>query len=363
MKRLYWIVPPLLALAGYFSTGALLPEEGGRETVAAKSRKEPRQARPRYTIEQAREQLAADLRADAAPGPEHLQALDIAQLRQRVLDQFGRYRALEDKLKGSGSANEDDIFDFEFCREQMEQATAELVRREKEQACEWIEKEAPDLRLVAIDAWATHEPDAAWAAILRSERIPPCDINTIYRMLMLKESDPTTLREACAQVPWDRLTLYHPPGTELRGGGKGLMHMVTPFQPELRMLNNWRPWVESGAALELAQRGVSVGGMHRLWSQTEPLAAIKAWQEWPDLGSGSASLTELLPSPHMAELLPSQDRVPIADVVAVLKELTPPQRARARRDFENYAKQYPHSVNVMKPYFDALGIPIPADKE
>lgn len=370
MKRWHWIIPPVLVVAGYFSTDVVMPGvRAEREAAGAEARKERREERRRYTIDQAREQFNADCRAEAAPDSDDLRALDIGQLRQRVLDQFERYRSFEDELN---KANEDvkDLedahevgLDFDFCRQELEKAAEELVRREKGRACEWLEKEAPRLRLVAIHAWAIHEPEAAWDAILRSKRVPPCDIMTIGRLLMQKESDPAGLKEACMQVPWDRLTMYHPPGDELRAGGEGILGTYTAFQPAVSF-TAWRPWIESGAGLALAEKGVGVRSLLQSWSEEEPVAAIKAWAEWPDMGESGGNLLSMLPSPNLAGLLKSSEiSQQVENVAALLKGLPPQQRARAVREFENYAKRYGANANVMKPYFEALEIPIPAADE
>jgi hypothetical protein len=132
MKRWHWIIPPLLVVAGYFSAGAVLP--GGPaepEAAVAKSRKERREERPRFTIDQAREQFHADSDAEAAPDLEDLQAMDIGQLRQRVLDQLESYQAFKDKLDRASEEVKDvahledaqDVaVDFDFCRQELEKA-------------------------------------------------------------------------------------------------------------------------------------------------------------------------------------------------------------------------------------------------
>jgi hypothetical protein len=339
MKRRYWVIPPLLALAGYFSADAVMDRRDASRAGAGKMTGGERVVRPKFTMEQALEEYEAE---DVAKEPPKEPGME--ELKQRILD-------LRKGLAGLSEQDEDygELQGYHY--EELESAAYQLGRRERAAGCEWIAEAAPELRLLVFDAWAHEEPEAAWQAIVRSERQPPCDINTLMMMLGKKaQESPHALKQACLEVPWDLFQYCDERTFDFR-----VDRNFTSFEPQMSYGHDVQVWLESGAARTLAEKGVPVQGFFEIWSEREPVAALKAWSEWPATSQHGIQLVGML-SVNVSPDAPAEE------IISVLGSLTPELRAEAAEEVKKHLLTRGRHESDLRMYHAVLGIASPDDE-
>ncbi|WP_265594011.1 hypothetical protein [Haloferula sp. BvORR071] len=156
--------------------------------------------------------------------------------------------------------------DFE---QRLAAAAKELGRREGEEAIRWLETIDPQLCFTAMDGWADAEPDAAFEAVVSSQRPVFCEKDAMLRMLQGKAaSGNAAFLAACRQVPWELI----------------LGAQRDPFDDAALYLDEKQdiePWLRSGAALELSEQGVRIRNLFDRWAKIDASEAFQAALAWP----------------------------------------------------------------------------------
>lgn len=331
MKRRYWLAPPLFAIVGYLSGDAVLPAKPAAETPAANAG--ARLPRPQLTVEQALEAYSEEMpgfREDYTP-------LEEEGLKQLILN----VRELAGRLK-----REDEDFEAtsEYLQFQFHDLINVLTERRKGEAYEWILQNAPELRLLAMDAWAQVEPGPAWQAIISSKIRPPCDIYTVTMILRAKaKARDSGLRQACMEVPWELFRYCDFEEMPFRAE-----YIRTVHELSIEYGDDPTPWIESGAARALAEQGMPIGGFFEAWSRKEPVAALQAWSEWPATAASDYEIVGIFTA--------KQEQA--AELIAAIQGFTPEQRERAAKGISSYLQLNPHQADFFEAFFPALGLPL-----
>jgi hypothetical protein len=334
MKRRSWLVPPALALAGYFSADTVLP--ASPDEGAAKTSGGTRAARPKVTIEQALEASSEEWYANAPDRGELEAKATVDELKRRI----------RELTKAIAELNPDDdsYANYEFLHFQCHDVVGELIKRQKAEGYGWIEENVPELRLVAMDAWRMAEPGAAWQAIISSKRVPPCDIATVTMMLREKaKAKDGGLKQACLEVPWDLFRNYDFNEFHFRAEYRDTGNALSVGFSDDRSY-----WLESGAALALAEQGMELEGFFRDWASTDPVAALRAWVDWPDAGTYSHEIVDIL---YRSQPEATQE------ISAAIESLSAAQRQRAVAGVEVFMQGKPGRVEPIKTFLPLLGIP------
>ena len=334
MKRRYWLVPPALALAGYFLADTVLP--ASLDEGAAKTSGGTRAARPKVTIEQALEASSEEWYANA-PGRGELEAkATVDELKRRI----------RELTKAIAELNPDDdsYANYGFLRFQCYDVIGELIRRQKSEGYRWIGENVPELRLAAMDAWRMAEPEAAWQAIISSERVPPCDIATVTMMLREKaKAKDGGLKQACLEVPWDLFRYCDFDEFHFRAE-----YMTVTRDLSIDSSDDPTFWIESGAALALAEQGMEIAGLFRNWASKDPVAALRAWADWSASDIYRNGIVDIL---YQSETRGTEE------VIAAIDDLSPERRRRVVEALQNFLSCNPGSSDSIETFLPALGIP------
>ena len=335
MKRRYWLLPPLLALAGYLGADAVLPASSvanARQTAAGQ-----REPRPRVTVEEALENSPFIPSRD----------LELAQVPDEELKE--RIVTLGTALAALQRDDEDFYANDEYLQLRIYDTIHELVRRQKAAACSWIEQSVPELRLIAMDSLATADAEIAWQAIVSSKRRPPCDVSTVTRMLHERaKTDPGSLKQACLQVPWDLFRYCDFTQFRFRADYRPTIDSFSiPYREDPA------PWIESGAARALAEQGMPLEGFFQEWSRRDPIKALEAWGDWPETSNDSIEIKDLLSS--------SSERA--EEAIASIGNFSPERRKRAADQLEEYLRSNPPPAVELEVFYPALGLPTAANPE
>ena len=259
MKLHLWLIPPLLGIAAYFAAGAGVgarssrgsgPEEG---KLVHESPKRSDVAAALGEFEQEWQALKKETSTEDT-------RLTVTALRDKIVALKKALEALPDDTDWST------IEDF---RERLSAAARELGKREGSKALAWAETIDPELRLDVMSGWAEADPDAAFEAVVACKRLGPCHGGTLTTLLLGKAAaGNAALAEACRQVPWE--LFLDMPGDPFR---EGPLHL--PKEADIK------PWIESGAARELAEEGMSIPYLFDRWAQMDAPQALEAALGWP----------------------------------------------------------------------------------
>ncbi|MCW1916502.1 hypothetical protein OJ996_23140 [Luteolibacter sp. GHJ8] len=338
MKRRLWLLPPLLAVAGYLSSDAVVAaKQSGDRKEVAKGRE--REERPRFTMEQAMEELSGDYQANPGVIIEEVPEED---LKQRLLS-LGKLREDQSQVDRD-YYRQKDYYEMEY-----RLAAYELVERIQREGVEWIEQNLPDLRLIAMQAWAMADPEAAWQAIIHSKRQPPCDPFTLMEALKNRaKANDGTLKQACLEVPWELFSYCDYDAVGLRVDPRMYPHHVVSFYSS----DELAPWIESGAAQAIASQGLELHGFFESWSRDDAPAALRAWPDWPATSSHARDFAAMLE-------MYADGETPNAEIVKILEEYSPEQRAKAAAAITNKGRSKdPFALDLTR-YYPALGLPVP----
>lgn len=332
MKRRLWLLPPLLAVAGYFSADAVMAaRQSGDGKVAAKVH--TRTERPKFTVEQAMEAYDAERFSGGEP-----REPSTAELKQHILD-------LKKELASFPEEGDDSSEAKGYHHMLLEMAAFKLGTADQAAACEWMAENAPELRLITFDAWAYEDPAAAWQSIIQGQRQPPCDINTLMRLLKERaKTEPATLKQACLDVPWHLVRYVE--GHKLRHRADG---NFTQFEANISYGDHAEVWAQTGAARALAERGVPILGFFSAWADIAPAEAVKAWAEWPAVEGLEGEFIDILSS-NAAE------DSPFDEVIGAISEMTPEQRAKATAAVEKYLERGDRYNADFRRYREVLNI-------
>lgn len=259
MKLHLWLIPPLLGIAAYYAAGGGVgarcpqgsePEEG---KVVHESPKRSDVAAALGEFEQEWQALKKETSTEDT-------RLSAAALRDKIVSLKKALEALPDDSEWPT------IEDF---RERLAAAARELGKREGGKALAWAESIDPELRLDVMAGWAEADPDAAFEAVVASKRLGPCYGGTLTTLLLGKAAaGNAALAEACDRVPWE--LFLDMPGDPFADGP---LHL--PEDADIK------PWIESGAARELAEEGMSIPNLFDRWAQVDAPQALEAALGWP----------------------------------------------------------------------------------
>jgi hypothetical protein len=268
-RSLIWFVPPFLGVAAYFAGRANSTAPSASSTAITEV------ATRATTREKPITDFAAELdrlnrgeqqedEKQAIYPSESFTQLNGEELRARI-------EALIKKLKIKGDSR--DWEQIEADRESLMKAIHDLAILEKKDALDWINEHFPACRKALMQAWAAADPDGALQAVIGSKRKPPCSYDTLSELLQgVATQSPAALRDACDRVPWELFS--NTDADEDPFGGLPGISIPRGTDP--------RPWIESGAAEELARKGVSISGLFSEWARIDPAGALARIEDWPD---------------------------------------------------------------------------------
>jgi hypothetical protein len=306
MKWYHWSVPPLLALAGYFAAGSGQPDANGvvLPTLAAERRAEPLRTDMTAALDEFNREWEATQKQAAAEDA----TMPVEDLRAKLV-----------KLKQAQDALTEDS-DWETASDlhnRLYAAAWELGRRQGAEAIPWIESLDPKLLIAAMDGWAKTDPDAALKAVTASDRRGPCSIETLMKLLQFKAAaGGPALKQACGEVPWE---LFR----DLAVDPFGFNGLEIPDNGDVH------PWIESGAARDLAAQGVEITNLFQVWATQDPGSALAQALDWP--GKGTPILNVLgvgLKDPERADQIRS-----------LLEALPPDQFSRVSEAVSKYRER------------------------
>ncbi|WP_367873957.1 hypothetical protein [Luteolibacter sp. Populi] len=321
MKWYHWSVPLLLCLAGYFAASAGRPvaQEAAVATRAADRRAEAVRSDVAAAIGEFNQEWEAAQKQAAAENA----AMSVEDLRAKIV-----------KLKQALDAMTEDT-DWEIageCQQRMFAAAGELGRRQGEEAVQWLKTLDRDLASFAMDGWAKVEPEAAFKAIIASEHRGPCSGATLMELLQGKAgAGSAALKQACGEVPWE--LFRDVPGAD-PFGNNGL---------EIPKDADVRPWIESGAARELAGQGVGLANLFSLWAKQDTEGALIQSLDWPGPGDSPALfvLGVGLDDPERAEQIRALLEALPAEQLSKVTEAVSKFRERRTQFGDNVVKTFP----------------------
>ena len=159
----------------------------------------------------------------------------------------------------------------------IRRAACELGKRLKQEGLDWVLAKCPDSARSAMDGIAEVDSSLAFGLVVASERTNPCFKETLMKLLQHHaEQGPAILGKACTAVPWELFYAKDDP-------------FEAPFDFEIPDGADVAPWVESGAALALANEGVEIPNFFDRWAAHDPARALSAWEDWPDSGVNSST--------------------------------------------------------------------------
>lgn len=200
----------------------------------------------------------------------------------------------------------------------------------------WMREHHPDGLPYFVDAWAGKDPHAVLNYIASSEGPAPCAKETLMTLLdRLGKEQPESFLAMVKKVPWEKF-----------------LFTSEPFGDGLRIDSeaDVNRWVESGAARALLEQGVEIDGLYGLWSQQDPVASMRAWNEWGD-PSSDASVGAL----H--EILKAQIKDPekTAALNESLSQLDEASLARMKTAWGNLEKKRTWAANEIRKSIPLLG--------
>jgi hypothetical protein len=263
MRKSYWLIPPLLGTAAFFT----LREFDRVDTISSTA----------SVVQGKRDDRAGTGVAEAFAGfeqeLEELRRAEEAGLVTMGVDDL-KLQILALKQKMDGFHSETPWSLVESTEAKIRRAAIELGKRLKQEGLDWIHATSADLARSAMDGIAEVDPDLALALVIASGRQNPCSTGTLMQLLQHQaEQGPAALGKACAAVPWE---LFYAKDD--------------PFDAGFEIPENAAvaPWIESGAALALAQDGVEIPDFFYRWATHDPAQALSAWEDWPDIGQNSS---------------------------------------------------------------------------
>jgi hypothetical protein len=294
MRNLHWLIPPLLGVAAfYWARATPAPDPLENATLSAK---QLRQASGITDLKAAMDSFhAEDAKMESKRGDE-VKSMNLAGLQERVL---------ELRKKAADFNPDTDWDEVERTDIDLRQVAEQLGKVAKRDGLEWIAREAPELYASVMAGVAEVDPDLAMSEIVASKRQNPCFSGTLMSLLEREgEKGTVALAAACRAVPW-----------ELSFGGSD-----DPFGEgfELSSDVDLAPWIESGAALALANDGVQIDNLFSIWARSDPRQALEHWERWPGAGPDDESLR--LVRIFMAGMDRDQDRDRISVAFGQLPE-------------------------------------------
>lgn len=281
MRRSLWVIPPLLGIAGYFAAASGGNAVGSPAGMMARASERP-EPPTRSDVGAVLAELEQTVEARR-----NQEALELSKFSAEAL----REEILKLKQRQSVLTKDSDWNTVQRLGNRLYAAAQELGKRQGAEAIAWLQGTAQELSAAAMDGWAEVEPQAAFKAIIASDRRGPCRADTLMSLLQGKaEAGGATLKQACAQVPWE---LFR----DLPGDPFQENDLWIPEDADLQ------PWLESGAARELAAQGVGLTNLFNLWARRDPRSALIQSLDWPP-EAGPQTLFVLgvgLDSPESAE--------------------------------------------------------------
>lgn len=321
MRRSLWVIPPLLGVVGYFAAAS------GRSAVAS----------PAGMAAQASERRALPTRSDVAAAIGEVEQAWEAKQNQEVLElgkaspEALREEILRLKQRLSALAEGGDWSTTEELGRRLYAVAGELGKREGAEAIAWLQRTAPDLAAAAMDRWAAVEPDAAFNAIVASDRRGPCGTLALMTLLQGKaEAGSSSLKQACEQVPWELFRDL--PGDPFRDN-----ELWIPEDGDLM------PWLESGAARELAAQGVALTNLFNLWAKRDPRSALIQSLDWPaEVGPQTRFVFGVgLENPESAEQIRTVLEALPEDQFSKVREVVSKHREKDPTFGDNVVKAFP----------------------
>ena len=309
MGKIRWLIPPLLGVAAFHlarTSDAAGPSPGS--VPAVRQERDPRSPSDFEDVIAGFDRKWAKLETQRA---NELNSMSVAGLQARVLE-------LKKKIAGFDPETDWDMVGRTEIG--VRRAAVQLGKLAKLEALEWIGKEAPELRASVMTGVAEVDPDLALREIIAGKSQSPCFAETLMNLLQREgEKGPAELAQACEAVSWD--LDYH-----LSDDPFGERFSLSPDV-------DLRPWIESGAALALAQDGVRLGNLFSIWGSTDPGQALEYWEAWPDdrpEGGGFRAAEIFMAGMHSDEdrnrilsafeRLPDSERAKVSTALAELKE-------------------------------------------
>lgn len=272
MKPGYWLIPPLLGLAAWALAvpAARTASSAVPKAVIATPRRDAVPSRIEQTITDfhkewtAREKAKAEQDASAYPAD----ADGLQKLITSLLEELQTLGTQRTGPSGQRDLLPDDWRRYIACRARLMEATTRLGALSKGEGIAWLLSSAPNLRVAYMAGWASADPASAFDRVTNSKISEPCDCATLMKLLEARAgNNPDALKAACATVPWELFgspTLN--PGDHLR----------------MAQGTNPAPWLDSGTARSLAERGMNIDGLFRSWATARPDEALASWESWPD---------------------------------------------------------------------------------
>jgi hypothetical protein len=154
---------------------------------------------------------------------------------------------------------------------EMDELARDLGRQEGAAGLAWMDANLPAVRRFTMDGWADADPAAAFASLVRGDRINAGFHSTVMKLLAGKAAagGSDALRAAVAQVPWPSFPRddFSYPGYD--------ESLVFPLQ------GSAQAWIDSGVAQSMAEQGVQIRGLYKQWAEQDLTAALQAWTTWP----------------------------------------------------------------------------------
>lgn len=259
-KSLRWIIPPVLGLAAYLvSAKQNEVAAGGDATKPVEARRE---IGTLMDAGLALEEFQKEWEARQKEVKEQTMALSNADLREKILALRKAYLALGENA---------DWGESERLHRLYGDAVRELGKREGGAALAWAMEVEPELRNWVMEGWAKGDPEGAFQAVISSEKLAPCADWTLVELLKGKAAaGDVVLAQACRDVPWE---LFLDSRTDPFADG-----ILNLAQDEIE---DARPWIESGAARQLAEEGILIGGLFTKWAELDARGAIENVLDWP----------------------------------------------------------------------------------
>ncbi|MCW1916307.1 hypothetical protein OJ996_22145 [Luteolibacter sp. GHJ8] len=296
-KPIRWIIPPVLGFAAYLLSAEQDGAAGGDAVQAAETR---RGTGTRTDAGVAVEEFQQEWAARKKEVEAQTLALSNEALREKILVLRKAFLALGDNAEWG---------ETEQLHRLLGDAVRELGKREGAAALAWAVEISPELRVWVMEGWAKGDPEGAFQAVIQSEKLAPCSDWTLVELLKGKAAaGDAVLAQACRDVPWE---LFLDSRSDPFADG-----MLNLSQDEIE---DARPWIESGAARQLAEEGILIGGLFTKWSEMDARGAMENVLDWP--GGREADMLLVL-GPGL------KDQGKLDELRGLLEELPPEQLER-----------------------------------